>query len=50
MYQMTPPKPPEKGKKGLSFFQMLLGCCGAGICGLVPIYHLCAGGIALRDH
>ena len=24
MYQMTPPKPPEKGKKGLSFFQMLL--------------------------
>ena len=30
MYQMTPPKPPEKGKKGLSFFQMLLVAAALG--------------------
>ena len=30
MYQMTPPKPPEKEKKGLSFFQMLLVAAALG--------------------
>ena len=30
MYQMTPPKPPEKGQKGLSFFQMLLVAAALG--------------------
>ncbi len=30
MYQMTPPKPPEKGKKGLNLFQMLLIAAALG--------------------
>ena len=30
MYQMTPPKPPEKSRKKLSFFQMLLIAAALG--------------------
>lgn len=30
MYQMTPPQPPKKGKKGLSFLQMLLIAAALG--------------------
>lgn len=30
MYQMTPPKSPEKGKKGLNFFQLLLVAAALG--------------------
>ena len=36
------PQAPGKGEKGPELFSDAAGCCGAGICGLVTIYHLCA--------